>query len=109
MTELEQVMKGMAASFNPEAARGVDAVVQLNATGEGGGNYVLSIADGKAEAQTGTAENPSVTITVAASDWLAITRGELEPTRAFMTGKLKLSGDIGLMMKFQKMFGGAPS
>lgn len=105
MSELEKVMKGMAASFNPDAARGVTATIQLNASGEGGGSYVLAIDDGKAEARTGEEESPTATINVAASDWLAISRGELDPMKAFMTGKVKFSGDMGLIMKLQKMFG----
>lgn len=104
MSDLKEVMKGMVGAFNPEAARGVDAVIQLNASGEGGGNYIITVNDGQADMDAGQADNPTVTINVAATDWIAITKGELDPTRAFMTGKVKLSGDIGLMMKFQRMF-----
>jgi putative sterol carrier protein len=28
----------------------------------------------------------------------------MDPTRAFMAGKLRISGDLGLMMRFQTMF-----
>jgi putative sterol carrier protein len=104
MPDLKEVMKGMVGSFNPEAARGVDAVIQLNASGAGGGNYMITIKDGEADMDPGQADNPTVTINVSATDWIAITKGELDPTRAYMTGKLRLSGDIGLMMKFQRMF-----
>ena len=105
MSELENVMKGMAASFNPDAARGVTATIQLNASGEEGGSYVLAIEDGKVEASAGQAESPTATINVAAADWLAISRGDLDPMKAFMTGKVRFSGDMGLIMKLQKMFG----
>ena len=41
------------------------------------------------------------TITVAKEDLEAIARGELDPTMAFMTGKLKIDGDMSLAMKLQ--------
>jgi putative sterol carrier protein len=94
----------MVNNLNPAQAKGVNAVVQLNATGEDGGEYVLTIADGKADMKEGTAETPSVTINVAANDWIAIIGGQLDATKAFMTGKLRISGDLGLMMRFQRMF-----
>jgi putative sterol carrier protein len=105
MSELEQMMKGMTAAFNPAAAHGVEAVIQLNATGDGGGDYIITVKDGKADLKEGVLENPSVTISVAAQDWVGIMKGEVDPVKAFMTGKLKVNGDIGVMMKFQKMFG----
>ena len=36
--------------------------------------------------------------------FLAISRGELNPTTAYMTGKLKIKGDMGAAMKLQKLF-----
>jgi putative sterol carrier protein len=41
------------------------------------------------------------TITVAKDDLEAMARGELDPTMAFMTGKLKIDGDMSLAMKLQ--------
>ncbi len=41
------------------------------------------------------------TITVAKDDLEAMSRGELDPTMAFMTGKLKIDGDMSLAMKLQ--------
>ena len=41
-----------------------------------------------------------LTVTVALKDLKALGKGELDPTRAMMTGRLKLS-DMGLAMKLQ--------
>ena len=101
---LAEALQGMIASFNPAKAKGVSAVVQLNATGEGGGVYHINVADNKCELVEGAAASPTVTIDVAAQDWIDITAGKLDPTRAFMTGKLRIKGDLGLMMRFQNMF-----
>ena len=99
------VSSGRQSSHNPAKAKGVNAVVQLNATGEGGGQYAVALADEKANFTEGAAENPNVTIEVKADDWVKIMSGEMDPTMAFMMGKLKITGDLGLMMRFQQIFG----
>ena len=102
---LDEVMQGMVTGFKPAKAKGVNAVVQLNASGEGGGQYQIKVADAKCELAQGVAASPAVTIDVAAQDWIDIITGKLDPTRAFMSGKLRIKGDLGLMMRFQSMFG----
>jgi putative sterol carrier protein len=103
--KVSEVLQGMIEAFNPGQAKGVNATVQLNTLGEGGGAHIISIANGKATWQEGTAPDPTVTITVSAQDWLDIVTGKLDATKAFMTGRLKISGDMNLMMRFQRMFG----
>ena len=73
-------------------------------TGDDGGQYYTTVADGKATLTEGAAPDPTVTINVAARDWIDIISGKLDPTRAFMAGKLRITGDLGLMMRFQTMF-----
>jgi putative sterol carrier protein len=104
MTTLMETLQDMMSRFNPAKAKGVNAVVQLNATGEDGGQYYMTIADSKATLSVGAAPTPTVTINVAAQDWIDIMGGTLDPTRAFMAGKLRITGDLGLMMRFQSMF-----
>ncbi len=101
---LTETLQTMMANFNPALAKGVNAVIQLNATGDGGGNYALAIADGKLDVKEGVVEQPTVTINVSAQDWIDIIGGRLDPTKAFMSGKLRIAGDLGLMMRFQRMF-----
>ena len=105
MTTLPEALQDMIARFNPAKAKGINAVIQLNATGDGGGQYYTTVVDSKATLTVGVAPDPTVTIMVAAKDWIAIIGGQLDPTRAFMAGKLKITGDLGLMMRFQNMFG----
>lgn len=103
MTVLE-AMQAMTARFNPSRARGVNAIVQIKAAGEGGGAYVVTIKDGAVDLAEGAIPNPSVTVDVEAQDWVQILSGELDPTAAFMAGKLRISGDLGVMLRFQQIF-----
>lgn len=101
-------LEGLVKAFDPEQAKGVNAIVQLNTTGEGGGEHHINIESGRAELVEGKATEPTVTITVPAKDWLAIVSGQTDAMKAFMTGKLKVDGDLSLMMRFQRMFNDAP-
>lgn len=101
---LNDALQGMIRHFNPEAARGVNAVIQMNISGEDGGTHHIKIANGQAELIDGPASDPTITLSVSAQDWLDITSGKLDGVKAFMTGKLKVQGDMGLMMKFQQLF-----
>ena len=102
--KVTDVLPGMIEAFNPAQAKGVNATIQLNTSGEGGGTHIIKIANGQAAWEEGTAADPNVTISVSAKNWLDIVTDKLDATQAFMTGKLKISGDMGLMMRFQKMF-----
>ena len=103
-TTIAQVMQQMPEAFLANKAGGVKAVVQFNLSGEGGGTWTASIADGKCTVSEGAAAAPTATVTATAPDYLAIVRGELNAVSAFMGGKLKVAGDMGLMMKFMDWF-----
>ncbi len=95
---------GLQAAFLPDRARGVDKTIQFVFTGREAGSWVLVVRDGTMGYREGTAENPNVTVTVDSDDWLKILRGELNPMSAVMGGKLKLAGDMGIMLQFQGWF-----
>jgi len=89
----------------PPAMQGITAVFQFVLSGEDGGNYYLQFTDGAGEVREGTAENPSITISMDASDFKDMVAGKLNAMSAFMSGKLKLKGDMVLAMKLQSLLG----
>lgn len=91
-------------AFQPEAAEGVDAVIQYVLTGEEGGNYIINIHDGACTTDEGLAETPSMTLTADAEDFKNILTGKANGMQYFMTGKLKLAGDLNLAMKLTSFF-----
>jgi len=103
-TTIEQLMQQMPTAFLPDKAKGTQAVIQLNLTGEGGGSWFVSIADGKCQVSPGVAPTPSATISASAADYLAVGRGELNPMSAFMSGKIKATGNMGMLMNFTSWF-----
>jgi len=70
---------------------------------DGAGQWVVRVEDGKVSVSEGTGE-ADTTIQATEENFLAISRGELNPTTAYMTGKLKIKGDMGAALKLQKLF-----
>ena len=72
---------------------GLATSIKLDLKGEG----VIHIAGGAVSNDDAPAD---LVVTVSLKDLTALGKGELDPTRAMMTGRLRLS-DIGLAMKLQ--------
>ena len=88
---------------NPEKVAGLNAIFQFDLSGDNGGVWHVVLADGDGHVAEGPAENPGVTISMADQDFVALTEGKLDGTMAFMSGKLKVKGDMGLAMKLQTL------
>jgi putative sterol carrier protein len=102
---LEKVFAGMSGSFNPEKAAGQQAVVQYEISApDGVHEYAMRIADGGCEIERGRAESPRVTIRMGLADFLRLITGGANGMQLFMTGKLKVSGDLFFAQTYQSWF-----
>jgi putative sterol carrier protein len=102
---LEKVFTGMSESFNPEKAAGQQAVVQYEiGSPDGTHEYAMRIADGRCEIERGRAESPRVTIRIGLADFLRLITGGANGMQLFMTGKLKVSGDLFFAQTYQSWF-----
>jgi putative sterol carrier protein len=70
---------------------------------EGAGKWTVSVDDGKVSVKEG-GEDADAVITASEETFEKIISGEQNPTSAYMTGKLKVKGDMGAAMKLQKLF-----
>jgi putative sterol carrier protein len=70
---------------------------------QGAGKWTVNVDDGKVTVTEG-GENADAVITTSAETFEKIVSGEQNPTSAYMTGKLKVKGDMGAAMKLQKLF-----
>ena len=70
---------------------------------EGVGTWQVDVADGAVKVTEGGADGDA-TIRTSEETFKAVASGEQNPTTAYMTGKLKIDGDMGAAMKLQKLF-----
>ncbi len=70
---------------------------------DGEGQWLVKVADGKLTVNEGGGD-ADATISTTAETFDKIVAGEQNPTTAYMTGKLKIKGDMGAAMKLQKLF-----
>ena len=101
----QEIFDQMPNALVPEKAGTTNAVIQFDLSGEQGGKWWVKIHDGKAESGQGDApEPPKLTLLADAADYVKISLGQLDGTAAFMQGKLKIKGDMGLAMKMASLF-----
>jgi putative sterol carrier protein len=102
--DVQEIFDRMPEAFQADKAAGMQAVIQLHLTGDGGGNWTVNIANGQVKADKGEAASPDLTLEMEAKDYVALTRGDANPMNLFMAGKIKLQGDMTLAMKFEEIF-----
>ncbi len=103
-TVKELMTETIKSAFQPDKAAGVDTVVQFKFTGSQASNYYVIIKDQKCESVEGLHDSPKMTMTVDSDDYIKISTGELDATMAFMKGKVKVSGDMGVALAMGKYF-----
>jgi putative sterol carrier protein len=99
------IITHMPAAFVPAKADGVSADVQLHLTGDQGGDWVVSVRSGQCTVTQGTVANPKLNLTADARDFVGVVTGRVNPVMAFMSGKLKVKGDMSLAARFPSFFG----
>ena len=71
---------------------------------EGAGQWTVKVTDGAVSVTEGIGDAADVTISASQEVFEKILAGEQNATSAYMTGKIKLKGDMGAAMKLQKLF-----
>jgi putative sterol carrier protein len=103
-TSCKQAFDMMPSRFNKEASKGLNAVYQFDLSGDGGGKWYVVIANEQCQVSEGAHASPNITISMTAQDYLDLVTGKLNGQVAFMTGKLRIAGDMGLALRMQSLF-----
>jgi putative sterol carrier protein len=109
MSMVKEIFEQMPRRFMRQRAAGLDAVIQYDVKGEGGGTWHVVIKDGSCRVLEGPAPEPTLRLQIAADDWLLLIMGRQSPQALFMAGKLKMNGDVNLALRLPAIFrtGGA--
>jgi putative sterol carrier protein len=104
MPTIEETFDALKNRFIAEKAAGTDAVIQWEINGDGGGIWYAVIKDSTCTINPGPASNPDLTLQLSVQDWLDMNAGKKTRQMLFMTGKLKLKGEMGLALKLGSLF-----
>ncbi len=98
-TKAEQLQEGGG------ALDGINAIYQFNLSGDDGGSWVIDLASDAKGVREGEEDTAQCVISMTAPDFMSMIQGSLNPQMAFMTGKLRVKGDMGLALKLQSILG----
>ena len=105
MPTVSESFEAMPGRFRADKAAGTNATIQYDISGEGGGTWNAVIKDGACTVTQGpAASGPNLTLSISAQDWVDMLSGKQSGQMLFMSGKLKVKGDMGLAMKLGSMF-----
>ncbi|MHB8134186.1 MAG: SCP2 sterol-binding domain-containing protein [Anaerolineaceae bacterium] len=91
-------------SIDPLTNEKINGVIQIAATGQFGGEWVITINNNQCQVCEGLHESPDIIITAEAKDAIAIFSGEKNVVTEYMQGKIHFTGSMGLAMKLFKIF-----
>jgi len=104
--EIAKLFTHIEGFLSEEIVQSTGAVYQFEVTGKEAGQWFLDLKNGSGSCGRGEATaGADATFKMSSDDFLKMFGGKLKPAAAFMTGKMKLSGDMGKAMKLEKMMG----
>ncbi|MCG8490103.1 MAG: SCP2 sterol-binding domain-containing protein [Sneathiellales bacterium] len=99
MATLEEITEGMRARIGEDC--GLDATLKFDFGDEG---MIHVDADTVPNVVSNEDKDADCTIKISTDNFMALVEGDLDPTTAFMMGKLKIEGNMGIAMKLQSVF-----
>lgn len=107
MTEavsVKPIFAAMPFSLNKEVAKDAAAVYQFNLSGEGGGQFAVTIKNGTCTVEEGVAPAPDAIISAAAAEYVNIVTGAYPFGLAYINGRLKVEGNLRLVLRLSAYF-----
>lgn len=108
--QIEGLFKKIESHLSEELVQKVNAVYHFNVKGDEAGTWFLNLKEGKGNCGKGDGGvTPEATLTMNSKDFFDMFSGKLKATTAFMSGKLKINGDLQKAMKLEKLMGSLKS
>jgi putative sterol carrier protein len=98
----EEFFGSIAERADPERLAGVESTYLFDVTGAG--RWLVAVHDGKVTVTENPDRGADVVFTLSSETFDRLLARKQSPMIAYMTGKLKISGDIGVAMELQKLF-----
>lgn len=105
MSEVKSILEEIEVAMNdkPAYAEGVDAIFQFDLSGAEEGTYQVGLSEDENYIAEGEKEKADCILQMSSDDFVKMANGQLNGTQAFMTGKLKIKGNMGLALKLQSI------
>ncbi len=100
-TSLTGFVHGIKVAFNREQAEGLSLKIHFDFRGKEGRSITVNIANKRLEVHEGYVGNADLKVRADSEAWLKIARKEVSPLWPVLTGKIKITGNPMLLMKFQ--------
>ena len=98
----QSTLDTLIARFDPQAASGMDEVFQFHF--DDAASHYLVIRDDDLAVEEGEHEDPSVSLSMSTDTLKGLMSGEVNGMTAFMTGKLKATGNVMLATQLTRLF-----
>lgn len=96
-----EFFESLESRVDPAKAAGLNASYRFDI--DGAGTWLVEVDDGKVSVSESEGDADTI-ISTSSDTFMKIANGEQNPTSAYMSGKLKVNGDMGQAMKLQKLF-----
>ena len=103
MPTCKEIFEAMPQGFDAEEAGDWESVIQYNIEGDGGGTWTMTVAGGACTVVEGPSDAATATVDSDVETWVGIGDGSVEPTSAFMMGKIRIQGNMADVLKAQKV------
>ncbi len=102
---MEEVWNEIDSQLNAdkEPIEGINASYSFDLSGEDGGMYGLKFSNGEAKTFRSDPGVVDCALRMSVADFKKLLGGNLNSTAAYMTGKLKVKGNIGLALKLENV------
>lgn len=102
--KVAKIFTAINANLSTELVNKTNAVYQFNVKGEEASTWYLDLRNGSGATGKGEPKEPAdATLTMNSEQFFAMFSGKLKPATAFMTGKLKITGNLQKVMKLEKL------
>lgn len=99
-----EIVATLPARFRPDRAADLAATIGYEITGDGGGSWTATVANGSCTLSDGIPEDVTVRQTASALDFVDLVLGKLDPMVAFASGRLRVTGDTDVAQRIPRIF-----
>ncbi|XP_012624379.1 hydroxysteroid dehydrogenase-like protein 2 [Microcebus murinus] len=101
---VEETFKIVKESLSDDVVKATQAVYLFELSGEDGGTWFLDLKSKGGNAGYGEpSDRADVVMSMSTEDFVKMFSGKLKPTMAFMSGRLKIKGNMALAIKLEKL------